>query len=112
MIELYFLFVRIPKMMSLLARERNRSAWKWSLLGIVGWLGGEAVVVIILSIIYGLGSVIYDWPEEPPGVFVLFTYAAAIGGAIGGLTLVRRILSAKPTGGEIMPVPPPPPRFD
>lgn len=112
MIELYFLIIRIPKMMSLLARERNRSAWKWSLLGIAGWLGGEFAVAIILGMIYGLGSVIYGWPEEPPPVFVLFTYAAAIAGAIGGLTLVRRILTAKPTNRDAFPMPPLPPRFD
>jgi membrane associated rhomboid family serine protease len=112
MIELYFLFVRIPRMMSLLARERNRSAWKWSLLGITGWLGGEAFVAVALGVMYGLCAVIFGWPEEPPPVFVLFTYAAAIAGAIGGFTLVRRILSAKSLDRDTFPEPPPPPRFD
>ena len=112
MIELYFIIYYIPKMMTRLARERNRSALAWSLLGIAGWVGGELVVVVLLGTIYGIAGAILGWPEEPPGVFVLLAYAGTIAGAFGGLTLVRRILYSKSRETDSFPVPPSPPRFD
>ncbi len=36
---LYFIFYRIPKMMSSLAKERSRSVPGWSVLGITAWVG-------------------------------------------------------------------------
>lgn len=112
MIELYFLIYRIPKMMTALARERNRSALAWSLMGIAAWIGGEFVVAVILGLVYGLGSAILGWPGKPPGLFVLFSYVATIGAAIGSLTLVRRVLSNKSRDKDSFPLPPPPPRFE
>jgi L-asparagine transporter-like permease len=44
MIEIYFLIFRIPKMMTQLARERNRSALAWSLIAIGAWIGSELFV--------------------------------------------------------------------
>ena len=110
MIELYFLIYRIPKMMTSLARERNRSGLAWSLIAIAAWLGAEVVVAFSLGTAYGIGAAIYDWPEEPPKGFVLLTYAAALAAAIGSVTLVRRILYSK-SGDLALPLPPPPPRF-
>jgi hypothetical protein len=55
MIELYFLIYRIPKIMSSLARERNRSPLAWSLIGIASWLGSELVVALGLGSMYGVG---------------------------------------------------------
>jgi len=110
MIELYFLFYRIPKMMSRLARERNRSAVAWSLIGIFAWLGAEFTVALGLGVAYGIGTAIWDWPEELPAGFTLFVYVASLGAAIGGVTLARRILAAKSTDNSF-PLPPPPPTF-
>ena len=57
-LELYFLFYRVPKMMTRLARERGRSAWGWSLLGIGGWLGTELVVLLGAGFLYGVGAAV------------------------------------------------------
>lgn len=110
MIELYFIIYRIPKMMTALARERNRSAVAWSLIGIAAWIGSEFIVMFGFGIIYGLGIALWGWPEELPAGARLFVYIAAIAAAIGGLTIVRRILSSK--SREVSyPLPPPPPQF-
>jgi hypothetical protein len=110
MIELYFVFYRIPKMMSQLARERNRSAVAWSLIGIFVWVGAEFIVALGFGMVYGVGTAIWDWPEPMPAGFRLFVYVASLGAAIGGVTLARRILAAKSTDTSF-PLPPPPPRF-
>ncbi|HEX8459230.1 MAG TPA: hypothetical protein VF656_18205 [Pyrinomonadaceae bacterium] len=116
MLELYFIFYRIPKMMSQLARERNRSAVKWSILGIVAWIGAEFFSALIFGIIYGLGSIFLEWPEEMPPFVTLLLYVVALGSAIGAFTLVRRILRGKSVNpwnspNPLLEPPPPPPQF-
>jgi hypothetical protein len=59
MLELYFLIYRIPRMMTRLARERNRSALAWSLMGVGAWLGAELFVLFDASLIYVTGSVLF-----------------------------------------------------
>ena len=110
MLELYFVFYRIPKMMSRLARERNRSALKWSLLGIAAWIGAELFVAVGLGILYGAGMIFWGWPEKEPASFTLLSYVAALAAAIGGYALVHRILSNLPNQ-QGFSQPPPPPRF-
>ena len=109
MIELYFLFYRIPKMMTRLARERNRSALAWSFMGIAAWIGGEIVVGLLIGLIHGLGIVLWGWPERSPG-FSALTYVLALGGALISVTIVSRILTGRPNE-ESFPSPPPPPEF-
>lgn len=113
MIELYFLFYRIPKMMSQLARERNRSALAWSLIGIFSWLGAEFMVMFGFGIIYGVGTALWGWPEKEPGGLILLLYVVALAAAVGGITLIRYILSSMPRAGEAPyeSPPPPPPSF-
>jgi hypothetical protein len=116
MLELYFILYRIPKMMSRLARERNRSAVKWSLIGIAAWIGGEVLIGISFGVFYGIGMIFLGWPEEPPAGVTLLIYVCALGGAIAAFTLVRRILhgkSANPfdSGDPLLQPPPPPPQF-
>jgi hypothetical protein len=65
-IELYFLLYRIPKMMTRLARERNRSALAWSLIGVGAWVGAEFAVAVGIGLIYGLTAFFMGWPEEIP----------------------------------------------
>lgn len=108
MIELYFLIFRIPKMMSALARERNRSPVAWSLFGIAAWIGAELFVALGVGFTYGMGEVLWGWPEEIPPVLSVITYVAALGAAIGALTLVRRILTSR-SRDQSYPLPPPPP---
>ncbi|HKS28844.1 MAG TPA: hypothetical protein VJS44_13550 [Pyrinomonadaceae bacterium] len=110
MIELYFLIYRIPKMMSALARERNRSALAWSLIGIAAWLGAEIIVIMTFVLIYEIGVVLMGWPEEMPALPRLAMYVAAIAAAIGGVTIAKRILSSKSRDNSF-PMPPPPPQF-
>jgi uncharacterized protein YneF (UPF0154 family) len=111
MIELYFIFYRIPKMMSRDARERGRSALAWSLIGIAAWIGAEVVVGLSLGIFYAAGVLLWGWPENEPPLFSLLSYVAALAAALGGLALVRRILYAKTMDNPFAAPPPPPPSF-
>jgi hypothetical protein len=116
MFELYFVFYRVPKMMSALAKQRGRSAVAWSLMGIAAWIGAEFVVMFGVGIIYGLGSIFLGWEADMPAGVRLLTYILALAAAFGGFTLVRRILSAKSPhySGAHDPFatpPPPPPEF-
>ena len=110
MLELYYLIYRIPRMMTRLARERNRSALAWSLIAVGAWLGTEFLVLFAAGLAYGIGSILFGWSENiPPGVTLLL-YVIALLAALGSVTIVRRILSAK--GAErYEPLPPPPPEF-
>ena len=110
MLELYFIFYRTPKIMTRLARERNRSALAWSLLGIAGWIGGELFVGFALGFIYEVGVIMFGWPQPEPNGFKFLTYILALLGAILSVTIVARILQFK-SKDESFPVPPPPPRF-
>jgi hypothetical protein len=97
-------------MMTRLARERNRSALAWSLIGVAVWIGSEFAVAVGLGLIYGVGAWLFGWPDEiSPGLrFVL--YIAALGAAIASLTIVRRILCSR-SRDQALPLPPPPPIF-
>ena len=110
MIELYFVFYRIPKMMSRLAKERHRSAVAWSLLAIVAWFGTEFCVLFLIGVGYGLLSLALGWSEETPGGLTVIAYLVALGSAIGAVALVRKILTMKPIEDN-RPLPPPPPQF-
>ena len=109
MLELYFLFYRIPKMMTRLARERHRSPVKWTAIAIVSWLGAEIFVGLAIGFIHGLGVVFFGWPTQSTGISLL-TYILALVAALVSVTIVSRILSNKPIDEEL-PVPPPPPDF-
>ena len=117
MLELYFILYRIPKMMGQLARERNRSAVKWSLLGIAAWIGGELLVGLGAGVVYGVGIIFLGWPEEMSAGANVLLYVAALAAAIGSFTLVRRYLQSKSpdhldSGNRLLtPPPPPPPHF-
>ena len=110
MIELYFVLYRIPKLMTRLARERNRSALAWSLLGIGAWVGAEFAIALSVGLFYGLMAFFMGWPEEDPVVLRPLTYILALTGAILSFALVKRILSSKDTN-PVLPLPPAPPDF-
>ena len=107
MLELYFVLYRIPKIMSELARERQRSALTWSLIGIFAWLGAELFVAFGVGLIYGIAALALEWPEEPPTELTLLTYVVALGAAIGSFFLVKKILSTRPKSEFLQPPPPP-----
>ncbi|MDT4967330.1 MAG: hypothetical protein QOJ64_2067 [Acidobacteriota bacterium] len=110
MIELYFLIIRIPRMMSQLARERNRSAVGWSLAAIAAWIGSELLVLFVYSVIYEIGVAQWGWSVEAPRGLLFLMYLFALCAAIMGPTVMRRILRSMPTT-EQLPPPPPPPQF-
>ncbi|MDQ2855406.1 MAG: hypothetical protein M3R68_03690 [Acidobacteriota bacterium] len=110
MLELYFLFYRVPKMMTRLARERNRSAVAWSLLGIGAWIGAELAVVLGGGLLYGIGMIVFGWSEEIPIGVRLFMYILALAAALCGVTIVQRILVSR-SREKFEPLPPPPPKF-
>jgi hypothetical protein len=111
MLELYFIFYRIPKMMSQLARERQRSAVAWSLIGIGAWLGAEIAVIFGIGIAYGIYSMVTegDIVEEFPPVLRAVTYLLGLGAAIGSFLLAKRLLTSR-RRPDFQP-PPPPPTF-
>lgn len=109
MLELYFLFYRIPKMMTRLARERNRSALAWSLLGVGAWIGSELLVGFVFGIIQAIGIEVWGWPERSTGLTAL-AYVLALAAAIISVTVVSRILTGK-RREAVLPEPPPPPNF-
>jgi hypothetical protein len=110
MLELYFIFYRVPKMMTRLAREQGGSALLWSLAGIGTWIGAEVVVFVVSGFIYGIGAGAFGWPMPiSPGV-KLFTYILALAAALGSVTIVSRILAGKGRR-KYFASPPPPPAF-
>ena len=110
MLELYFLIYRIPKMMTRLARERNRSAIAWSLMGVGAWIAAELVVGFTAGLIYAIGVEFWGWPSQSTG-FNLLVYLIALAGALGSVTIVSRILTRQPRGELFLPPPPPPQEF-
>jgi hypothetical protein len=111
MLELYFIFYRIPKMMSQLARERQRNPVAWSLIGIGAWLGAEIIVIFGIGVTYGIVSIITegDVSEEFPPMLRVLTYVLALGAAIGSFLLTKRFLTSRPR--PAFEPPPPPPTF-
>ena len=110
MLELYFLLYRVPKMMTKLARERGRSAWKWSLLGVVVWLGAEFVVMFVAGVIYAIGEIIFSWPNPMNSGYKFLSYLLALAAALLSVTLLSRYLTGI-RREESFPAPPPPPEF-
>lgn len=109
-LELYFLFYRVPKMMTRLARERGRSALRWSLLGIASWIGAELLVFFGAGVLYAVGEVMLGWPAVIPAGFKALAYLLALGSALLTVTIVSRILM-RVQKDEYLPGPPPPPEF-
>jgi hypothetical protein len=110
MVELFFIVYYIPKTMTRLAREQNKSALAWSFIGIGAWIAAELIVVLIFGAIYSFGMGLWGWPENLPGWLQLVVYVLAL--AAGGLALmmVERALDSK-SRVKTYPVPPPPPKF-
>jgi hypothetical protein len=97
--------------MSRLAREKNRSAWRWSLLGVAVWLGAEFTVSFGFGIAYAIGSFLWGWPEEITAGVRFLAYIAALIAALISVEIVHRILRSRGTPPQT-PLPPPPPKFD
>jgi membrane associated rhomboid family serine protease len=109
-LELYFVFYFLPKKMTRLARERGRSAVRWSLLAIVTWFGVEFAVIFGIGLAYGAAAIYFDWPEELPGSLAVVAYLGGLGSAILSSVILGRLLSGRPRR-EFEPEPPPPPQF-
>jgi hypothetical protein len=108
MVELYFLLIRLPKIMSRLAKERNRSAVGWSLIAILAWLGAESIVLFCYVFVLVIGEDRWGWRERPPIFLGLFAYVLALAAAVVGAEVVRQVLTSLPTHE---PPPPLPPKF-
>jgi hypothetical protein len=102
MIEIVFLAYFLPKRMRILARERDRSALKWSLAAVGAWLGVECLIIFCWVVVSTISSIVWGWPEDPersPITFVV--YFVALAGGMVGADLVRRRLTAKPVTREV-----------
>ncbi len=95
MLELIFLFIVIPMRMSRLARERNRSALKWSLATMGVWIGMEMVVGTVLIFLIFLCSYLWRTPEDPEKMSGL-AYIPALAAALIGAEFMIRRLRAQP----------------
>ena len=111
MLELYFICYRIPRMMSKLARDRQRSPVIWSLIGIGAWLGAEFFVLISFGTTYGIVSLLTEsdtssLPKRMPPELRGVVYILALGAAILSLLLTKRFLTSRPRP-DLYPPPPP-----
>src|SRR5215207_5054534 len=96
MLELIFLLIVIPRRMSRLARERNRSALKWSLAAIGVWLGVEVVVSVLITFLIFLSSYTLGVPEDPEEVSVVAYVPALIAALISAEYMIRRLRAQPP----------------
>ncbi|HYW73457.1 MAG TPA: hypothetical protein VE961_20715 [Pyrinomonadaceae bacterium] len=110
MLELYFIFYRIPKTMTRLARERDRSAVTWTIIAIASWIGAELLVGLIVGMVHGVGIALWGWQRDAPAIRIL-TYVLALVAALVSLTIVTQVLTRQPVP-QSFPAPPPPPAFD
>jgi hypothetical protein len=108
MLELYFIFYRVPKTMTRLARERNRSALAWSLIGIGVWVGAELLVGFTIGVFYAVGIEFWGWPENSAPNAI--AYLAGLVAALVSVHIVTRILTNMPRE-KTFASPPPPPQF-
>jgi hypothetical protein len=106
MLELYFIFYRVPKMMTRAARAKNRSALAWSLLGIGTWIGAEILVIFTLTLIYQIGVATADWTTPEPAGLRFVTYLLGLVAALLAVTLLVRWLESPPRS-QLQPPPPP-----
>jgi hypothetical protein len=95
MLEIIFLLIVIPRRVRRLARERNRSALKWSLATIGVWLGVEVVVTLLIVFLLFLSSFMLGVPEDPEGVSAVAYLPALIAALLSAEYMIRR-LRAKP----------------
>jgi len=91
MLELIFLFIVIPKRMTRLARERNRSGLKWSLAAIGVWLGVEIILGIVLAFCIFLYSYLLGTPEDPEKVSGVAYFPALVAALISAEFMVRHL---------------------
>jgi hypothetical protein len=110
MFELYFIFYRVPKMMTRVAREQNRSALGWSLIGIGTWIGVEMFVIFTLTFTYQFLASASDWTDPQPAGFRFVTYVLALIAALLAVTGLTRWLESKRFRYRY-PSPPAPPSF-
>ena len=108
-IELYFLFYRIPKMMGELARKQGRSPVLWGGAAIVAWIFSEVAVIFGVTIGYAIAALSLDLPREQPALLKVLMYLLAIGSAIGSVALLHFILRTR--SPRVFIAPPPPPSF-
>jgi len=107
MLELYFIFYRVPKTMTRVAREQNRSALAWSLIGIGTWIGAEMLVIFTLTVIYQIGIAAADWADPEPAGLRFVTYLAGLIAALLAVSGLTRLLeSRRPTRYQPPPAPP------
>ena len=95
MLELIFLLIVVPRRMSRLARERGRSALKWSLAAIGVWLGVEVVVTTLVVFLIFLSSFTLGIPEDPEEASVVAYVPALIAALVSAEYMIRH-LRAKP----------------
>ena len=95
MLELAFLFYFLPRRMTRLARERQRSALAWTIAASAAWIGAEIVVGIAIMTMAFVSAGLWGWPKDTEGV----TFVAYLPGLLAGLVaaeIVKRYLSSRP----------------
>src|SRR5215467_2210845 len=95
MLELVFLFFIVPRRMTRLARERNRSALKWSLAAIGVWLAVEIVVTLAVGLLVFVSSFAFGYPKHPESLSPI-AYIPALIAALISAEFMTRLLRSKP----------------
>lgn len=98
MIEIYVLFIYIPRKIRSLAKPRGQSVLAWSLIAIGAWVGSE------FAVFFALGMLIAVFPDlEKNGLLLFSGWLISFLAAGGALSLVVRQLRNMPLqpAGEI-----------
>jgi hypothetical protein len=101
MIEIMFLVYFLPKRMSILARERDRSGLKWALAAIGAWLGMEILINFTWGVVSSFGLAFWDWSEATVRTATVAVYVIGLVGGMVSADVVRRLLTAKPVVREV-----------
>src|SRR5689334_7770128 len=102
MLELIFFFIVIPRRMSRLARERNRSALMWTLATMGVWLVTEFVVSLVGVVLIFVSSAAFGVPKDPETMSELAYMPALVAALVSAEFMIRR-LRALPRVSRMLP---------
>ena len=95
MLELAFLFYFLPKRMTRLARERQRSALAWSAAASAAWIGAEIVVATAIMQAAFSTAGLWGWPRDTESLMVVAYMPGLLAGLVAS-EVVKRYLVSRP----------------
>jgi len=101
MIELAFLLVVLPRRMTRLARERNRSKLACCFAASGAWIAAELIVAFGITFTAFFSSTVWGWPKSPESITVLAYFPALAAGLIAAQLVKKRLESLPPLEPEL-----------